>query len=298
MIANWANCLAIREWFYPLMWWSYILAVDGLIYLIRGNSLIISRTRSFLIILPWSVTIWLIFELFNLRIKNWYYINVTPIIWQRWLGYCVSYATVLPGIFETMEFLETIGLYRKFSLARKGISERALKILLAVGILFLVLPVLLPRYCFPLVWLGFIFLLEPTNIRLSGTSLLKQGNLSKILLLFSAGLICGILWEFFNYWARTKWVYALPYFQWLKIFEMPLLGYLGFLPFAWGCYLMYNFIITTGYGYNWEKADYQVSRARYIRPGLIITTIILILVFWGLMFWSLDTYTVKTFLTK
>jgi hypothetical protein len=54
------------------------------------------------------------------------------------------------------------------------------------------------------------------------------------------GLVCGILWEFWNFWARTKWIYAVPILSEIKIFEMPVLGFLGFPPFAVECYVLYH----------------------------------------------------------
>jgi len=93
------------SWFYPLAWWSYIFIVDGIIFRIQGNSLILSRRREFLVMVPWSVTFWLFFEMINIRTQNWHYVNVIENLWLRWIGYFISFATVLPGIFETYELL-------------------------------------------------------------------------------------------------------------------------------------------------------------------------------------------------
>jgi hypothetical protein len=46
-------------------------------------------------------------------------------------------------------------------------------------------------------------------------------------------LLCGVLWEFWNYWAAPKWVYDVPRLGFGKVFEMPILGYGGYVPFAW-----------------------------------------------------------------
>jgi hypothetical protein len=35
-----------------------------------------------------------------------------------------------------------------------------------------------------------------------------------------------------NYWSFPKWIYLIPYVDRPKLFEMPLLGYGGYLPFA------------------------------------------------------------------
>jgi hypothetical protein len=54
-----------------------------------------------------------------------------------------------------------------------------------------------------------------------------------------SGALCGVLWELWNYWARAKWHYTVPIMPNVKIFEMPLPGYLGFPPFALEAFTMY-----------------------------------------------------------
>ena len=51
-----------------------------------------------------------------------------------------------------------------------------------------------------------------------------------------------MLWEFWNYWSRAKWHYTVPIMEHVKIFEMPLPGYLGFPAFALECFTMYVFV--------------------------------------------------------
>ena len=41
--------------------------------------------------------------------------------------------------------------------------------------------------------------------------------------------------------ALPKWYYTVPFFNFGKIFEMPILGYLGYIPFAWELYALYHF---------------------------------------------------------
>ena len=94
------------SWFYCFAWWSYILIIDGIIYRIKGNSLIANRTKEFFLMIPWSIFIWLIFEGANLFLENWYYIDMPHSAVERWLGYAIAYGTVLPGLFETTELLE------------------------------------------------------------------------------------------------------------------------------------------------------------------------------------------------
>jgi hypothetical protein len=50
-----------------------------------------------------------------------------------------------------------------------------------------------------------------------------------------AALLCGFFWEMWNYHSLAKWIYSIPYVERIKIFEMPILGYMGYLPFGLLC---------------------------------------------------------------
>ncbi len=285
-------------WFYCFVWWSYILIVDAIIYRLKGNSLLLNRTKEFLLLIPWSVFIWLIFEAANLSLENWYYINLPHSTLERWSGYVVAYGTVLPGIFETMEFLETLGMFRR-SRTKRRISPRKIHwTLILSGVLCLASSVLVPKFLFPLIWVGFIFLLEPFNYRFGGRSLLRdleEGKPGKIYLLLTAGLICGLLWEFWNYWAFSKWVYTVPFFEEIKGFEMPVLGFFGFPPFAVQVYVMYNFISLFRFGRGWEKSTRPLHRGDKTSPLTVILTGIFLASFYVLIFRAIDLKTVDSF---
>jgi len=101
------------------------------------------------------------------------------------------------------------------------------------------------RYLAAPVWLGFIFLLDPINARLGNLSLWndwRTGRPDRLINLALSGLLCGVLWEFWNYWSRAKWHYTVPIMEHLKLFEMPLPGYFGFPAFAIECFTMYVFL--------------------------------------------------------
>ena len=92
-------------------------------------------------------------------------------------------------------------------------------------------------------WLGFIFLLDPINARLGARAArLAREPHDRLINLALSGLLCGVLWEFWNYWSRAKWHYTVPIMEHLKIFEMPVPGYFGFPAFALECFTMYVFV--------------------------------------------------------
>ena len=286
------------SWFYCFAWWSYILAIDGVIFYRKGNSLILSRTKEFFLLIPWSVFIWLIFEAANLSLKNWYYITLPVSIVERWLGYTVAYGTVLPGIFETTELLETLGLFNH-SRTRKIIhSTTAHVVLMILGSFCLASSILSPYYLFSLIWVGFIFLLDPINYRFGGRSLLRdleEGNPKTIYLLFLGGLICGLLWELWNFWAHSKWVYTVPFFEEAKGFEMPTLGFLGFPPFAVECYVMVHFISLFRFNRGWEESSYRVNVENKTRRLMSLLTALFIISFSILIFQAIDHHTVDSY---
>jgi hypothetical protein len=286
------------SWFYCFGWWSYILTIDAIIYRLKGNSLIVNRTKEFFLMIPWSIFIWLIFEAANLSLENWYYINLPHSLVERWFGYGVAYGTVLPGLFETTELLESLGLFKNSKVNNKVLLPAGQNVLILLGTICLVATVLIPKYCFPLIWVGFIFLLEPFNWRYGGRSLLKdleKGDPKKIYLLLVAGLICGLLWEFWNFWAYSKWVYTVPFFEETKGFEMPFLGFLGFPPFAVQAYVMYSFISLFRFQRGWEESTYRLNLEEKTSPLTKVLTAILLVASSILIFRAIDLKTVDSY---
>ncbi|MBP9128081.1 MAG: hypothetical protein KBG07_04855 [Elusimicrobia bacterium] len=223
-------------WFYVTAWWSYILIADGWVYRHRGESLLISYPGRFVFLAGWSVFLWSLFELVNFRLGNWAYVGLPDQTVVRWAGYALSFATVTPAILETADLLD--GAFRRMFAVRPFFrSGRAL--FWVAGAACLVLPIVGPRFFYPLIWGAPFFLLDPLNDRWGVPSLLsdwRSGQMRRWVLLLGAGLACGLLWESFNSLASARWVYSIPGMEEWKLFEMPLLGYLGFLPFALSVY--------------------------------------------------------------
>lgn len=239
----------ISIWTTPICWWGYILFVDALIFKLKGNSLIGTRRNEFYLRLPLSTGFWLIFEIYNLHLQNWEYQGLpdNPVI--RSIGLGLSFATIMPGMFQTAELLMTLNIFQGFKIPELKVTNRIIYSGVVLGFVFLIIPLLvsqhLARYLFALVWTGFVMVLDPIVYSSGGDSLLRdleKGILERILCLFVAGYLCGFLWEFWNYWAAAKWVYLAPFTPTIRIFEMPLAGFFGFGPFAWEYFAMYNFV--------------------------------------------------------
>jgi hypothetical protein len=243
-------------WHTPIAWTAYILVVDGIILKKRGSSWLATNRREFFFLAAVSIPLWMIFEAYNLLIRNWYYINLPQNLMVRFLGYAWAFATISPGIFQTAELVAVL---RRSGHLSPQVEIRSVptstgdrsflaidRAFIGIGVAMLVWPIVWPSpYLAAPVFLGFIFLLDPINARAGDESLLRDirsGNYDRLIHLLAGGFICGGLWEFWNYWARTKWIYTVPIVGDIKIFEMPILGYFGFPPFALECFTMYVFV--------------------------------------------------------
>jgi hypothetical protein len=236
-------------WYYTLAWWSYIVAVDDVNRRLGGQSLLRSRFRHLAYLALASVLWWTLFEFVNLRLGNWYYVMSPAGLPLRWASGVVAFATVLPGIVVTVALIENLGWLRTVRVTPLVWSPRKRAAVLALGALSVVLPLAWPDVFYPLIWGSVIFLLEPWNRDHARRSFLRDlegGEAGPFLRTLLAGLVCGGLWELWNYWARTKWIYTVPGFEQLKIFEMPVLGFLGFPPFAVECLVLLRFLGALG----------------------------------------------------
>jgi len=237
----------VYENFYSFAWWTYIVAIAGINHLRARNSLIFDKPREALWVFLLSTPVWLFFEIYNFRLDNWNYLGVPSDIYVRWPAYFIAFGTVLPGIFETETLVKNLGL-RRLSGKRMKISKALLIRFMVLGVLMMAGAVLRPDWLFPFVWLGLIFLLDPLLYWSSAkeesfTAQAAKGEYSLLVRLLIVGMSCGLIWEFWNFWAGSKWVYSVPKLAFLKIFEMPLLGFFGFPPFALECYLIYRLFV-------------------------------------------------------
>ncbi len=239
----------VSTFFTAIAWTGYIAVVDAAVLSLAGESLLHGRGREFVAATAISAPFWLLFEAYNLRLENWTYIHLPPNLAVRYFGYAWAFSTIWPAMLETAYLLRAAGLWQK-AYAPIEISAGLRRAFPWLGAAMLVIPLVVPRaaaaYLFGLVWLGFILLLDPLNARLGAISLLDelaQGRRGRLYALLASGAVCGIFWEFWNYWAVGKWIYIFPILQNAKMFEMPLPGYLGFPPFAVEYFCMYVFVM-------------------------------------------------------
>jgi len=242
-------------WYYQFAWFSLLLALDGVAAKTgasgrQGEFLLLGRRAHLVSLLGWSAVVWFFYELWNLRLQNWYYVNLPQGDVLRWLGTAAAFATVLPALFITAALWQRAGLARSTRCPPLAVSDRLLNALQLAGAIMAVLVLAWPRYCFPLVWGATTLIVEPWVFRRApGRSLLHDlaiGQPGRLLRLLAAGALVGFTWELLNIGARARWIYTVPFFEHFKLFEMPLPGFFGFPPFAVECFVLWQALVVLG----------------------------------------------------
>jgi hypothetical protein len=183
-----------------------------------------------------SVPIWWWFELVNLRVGNWEYLGSVTYVWPVYLALStVAFSIVLPALDAAWGLFIRQGVSSVGRAGPKGwhLGEMAL------GTALQSLVFALPALFFFAVWLAPFLVLDGLVGPQGGRSLawdLRRGRWRLAVAVAAGGLLCGILWEFWNFWATPKWVYHVPWADFGRLFEMPILGYGGYIPFAWSVY--------------------------------------------------------------
>ncbi len=242
-----ANRGPLGSWYYHLAWYATLVGLDAILGLRTGRMPWLGRPRFAASLLAWSVPVWLLFELANFRVANWYYVMAEPDLIIRRIGTVLAFGTVLPAIFlgyQAMQRLRLARAWRCPPLRWPAAHGRTLQL---IGAGFAALAAWQPVFFFPLIWGSVTLLLEPFNLdRDPTTSLvadLARGRPTRLVRLLAAGAVIGLLWELLNTIARPGWVYTVPGLEGARLFEMPLLGYLGFPVFALDCFVIYHALV-------------------------------------------------------
>jgi len=238
--------------FFPL-WLGYILVVDALVGRRTGASLWTRSRKGFVLLFILSVPGWWLFEIINDRTANWEYLGGGTFSPLEYYALCtLSFSTVMPAVFETAELVRT---FRWVKSLRPGVripdSPRLNARLLLIGLAMLALTLAWPGYFYPFVWISLVLIIEPINRWLGRRHFLEwlqRGDWRPVVALSLGALICGFFWEMWNYWSWPQWVYHTPGAGFLHIFEMPLLGYGGYIPFALELFALKNLLWPRGPG--------------------------------------------------
>lgn len=247
--ANWLlPGLRTHLLFFPL-WLGYVLFLDGWIERRDGSSPCTRARRGFVWLFLISVPLWWLFEAANRLLGNWEYLGRERFGEVEYVLLCsLAFSTVAPAVLVSAEWARGFGWIERLGrgprLAPGSVRSRGARALcaglFAVGLALAACCLRWPLRCYPLLWVAGVFLLEPLVFARGGRSLLchvARGDWRPWIALWTGALVCGFFWEFWNVHSYPKWIYhipvsSIPGVNSPKLFEMPLLGYLGYWPFA------------------------------------------------------------------
>ncbi|TLX75347.1 hypothetical protein E9993_10655 [Labilibacter sediminis] len=233
------------------LFWGFVLMIDGWVFVRTGGKSLISKVpQEVLGIGVASVSGWMIFEFLNFFVDDlWYYPAGDIISREQFLLYAILISSgLLPLSFEWYSLFTSYPKFSKrFSQGWKlTFSSKFKTVLLIVSLIGSFAGGLFPDQLFFTLWATPPIILAVTLDKIGVWTPFKpigKGNWSPILLFALTYLLQGVCLECQNYFSATQvgelfteapayWKYSLPYVNKFHIFEMPILGYSGYLTFS------------------------------------------------------------------
>jgi len=247
---NWGLDGLRTHWLFFPQWFGYFLVVDGLARGLTGTSPLTRGVRHVAVLFLLSIPVWWLFEGLNVFTQNWIYLGREQFTdLEYFLFASLSFSTVIPAVFATAEVLMGTTFVQRL----KGFSFPTVRGLYwrlhVLGWVMLVLMVIAPHLFFPFLWLSVFFIVDPLNAMRGRPSLFRDaldGDFRRLVAYGMGALVCGFFWELWNIYSFPKWIYDIPYLEVLHVFEMPLAGYGGYIPFGWELFALYHLV--TGFG--------------------------------------------------
>lgn len=245
-----------RYTFFPL-WMGFVVTVNALTQARTNSCLMLRDPRRWLALFGASAACWWVFEWLNRFVRNWHYLNVQdfgPTAYALHATLCFS--TVLPAMAAVAEALHAEVRWRRWTADGPRwpwlAGTRTAPLLAGGGILTMVAAGAFPNGFYPALWVGPLALLLAAAGARGGPRLARElaiGDWSRAATWMAAGLVCGFFWELWNWRSLAKWIYTVPGVERWHVFEMPALGYAGYLPFGLECLIVVELAI----GRAWQS---------------------------------------------
>lgn len=254
----WALAWTRREWFglfqhytfFPL-WLGFIVVANALIERRAGTCLMRRAPGRWLALFGASAACWWVFEWLNRLVDNWHYLNVEQFGAAAYFWHAtLCFSTVLPAVAAVAEWLsahvgwnERVAAGPRWSwLARRGTACA----LVVFGVVSLFATGWWPQAFYPALWVSPLALLLAAPVLSARPGLVHEiarGDWRRAAPWMIAALACGFFWELWNWRSLAKWIYTVPGVERWHLFEMPALGYAGYLPFGLECLLVAEWVI-------------------------------------------------------
>ena len=252
-ILNWTlDGLRTHILFFP-QWLGYCLLIDGLVFLRKGTSLIHRGVKKYFVLFIISAPVWWLFELLNSRTLNWIYLARDQFSNLEYFTYAtLDFSTVIPAVLGTAELVSTFSWIKGIGQIKIFRSNQiTVSILFVLGWIMLGLMLIWPDKLYVFMWISVFFIIDPLNYWMGNRTLIEYSGRKdwRPMIALAVGcLICGFFWEMWNFVAYPKWIYDVPGLNFLHVFEMPLAGYLGYIPFSFELFAIYHLLTLTKTG--------------------------------------------------
>ena len=268
----------VQRFTYIPQWMGLIVALNALVYRRTGRSPLTHETKSYLTLFPVSAAFWWFFEYLNRYVWNWFYVGVPGISACEYAVFAtLCFASVLPGVTAVAAWLNTFAAFRDANyagMAKVNVRSRtSMTVMTALTLVGLVGIVFIPQLTYPLLWIsplmGFVLLQvwwrEPSVL-----DQLAEGNWGTVFRFAVAALVCGLAWETWNYYSLAKWIYSVPYAHRFLVWEMPIMGFAGYLPFGLECaalaaWVDAGFVACMGHGTHGTHETHATGAAVFER---------------------------------
>ena len=204
----------------------------------------LERPVLFGLLFPVSAVFWWVFEYYNRFVMNWLYHQSDVGAVEYFVHASICFSTVLPAVYSTSEWLKGFpSLQGRMTGPCVQIHRANTWACLVMGVcLFAFLKIgVWPLELYPLLWTGPVLIwicLSQLTGEPEDLGALVKGDWRVIWNWALAALICGFFWEMWNFWSLVRWEYQVPYLHGALVFEMPLAGFMGYLPFGLECYVV------------------------------------------------------------
>jgi hypothetical protein len=250
LVLAWSLAWSRLEWFSPLqrhtfapLWLGYIVVISAWTWRRSGRALLIDHPRRLAMLFAVSALFWWYFEFLNRFVHNWYYSGIGEVGPVEYLLFgTLSFSTVLPAVVSTRDWLASfprLGAGLDHFVAVRPPRPCTLASIVLIGAAFALANIgRYPDWLYPMLWMApLLVLVSVQTLRgeMHVLASLARGDWRALWLAALAALLCGVFWEMWNYYSLAHWEYQVAFVQRFPIFEMPLLGYAGYLPFGIEC---------------------------------------------------------------
>ena len=247
LITCWALLWSVKTYWNPLFFFGLWASATVLVRTLQGEAPLPLPRQLLLMVL--SVPLWWWFEFVNGSAQNWKYqeaFQYTPT--EYILFASLTFSTVVPALDAAWHLSLKAGRVDDLQRSRIGVRWGVSEVIL--GLVTQLLVFLAPTFFYAFVWVAPFLVLDGLVGLVGGPNLVREMSQKRWRLPLAvavAGMGCGLFWEFWNFWATPKWTYDVPFFHFWQVFEMPLLGYLGYVPFAW---CVFQLVQLAGWGWS------------------------------------------------